>query len=334
MPEKGSTEYRKKGLREKMKRKHWTVIAAALIIILLTGSIWQFIMERVEDKKYPPPGSYVSTEAYDMHYVSKGEGETAIVFIAGSGTPCAYTDFYNLQESLSFLGQTISFDHAGSGWSSDTDEARTVEKLEEELTTLLDVAAPEKRVILVAHSLGVLEAIYFAQTHPEKVIGLVFLDSGDPEFYRADSEMTAKLLNRGIAFMRTIGLNRLLGNAGIPIPFYGESDRIRNLPEEACAIDKAMFFKHAGSKETLKAIGEMNENAEKVVNGPRLGKTGVLVLSSDSGTAWSMVQSTLASWSENSRQVTIENAKHYLHWSDAEMVEEQIRAFVTEILGE
>lgn len=309
-------------------RKRLLITAAIILGVVILGCGWQCIMERIDERNLSAPGSFVDAGAFDMHYVSKGEGEVAVLFITGSGTPCAYTDFYNLQEALSSIAQTISFDHAGTGWSSDANEPRTIENLEKEMTILLNSVAPDKKVVLVCHSLGSLEAIYYAQCHPEKVLGIVFLDSGSPEFYSEDSETAAKLINRGIAFTRVIGLNRLLGNIGVTMPFYGENSRVEHLREDICDIDKVMFYKHAGSSETLKAIREMNENANTVLMGPRLGAIPVLVLSSDSGDEWSDVQDTLAGWSENSRRCTIEGSGHYLHWTNGDEVEEYVVRFV------
>jgi len=315
-----------------LRRKYRLLIAIAICLLpILFGTIWQAATVAVDGNNSPSVGEYVHTDAYDMYYVSKGSGDIAVVFIAGSGTPSAYTDFYNLQESLSDKAQTISFDHAGSGFSSKTDKSRTVENLSNELKTLRDSVAPEKQIFLVCHSLGSLEAIYFAQQNPEKVAGIVFLDSGDPEFYRADSEITAKILNRGIAFTRTIGLNRALCSLGVPIPLYGESERMKNLPSDIADLDKAMFNKYAGSKDTLQAIEEMNENAEKVSGGPRLVELPILVLSSDSGEVWSVVQNTLAGWSKNSRQVTLADSSHYLHWSNEDEVTKEISDFIDSI---
>ncbi len=311
--------------------KRWLCVIAVLLVLPAVGAVWQTVASLAESKALPIVGAAVATNAYAMHYVSKGTGNCAVVFIAGSGTPCACTDFYNLQENLSDKVQTISFDHAGSGFSSKTEKPRTVENLSNELKTLIDCVAPDKPIILVCHSLGSLEAIYYAQQNPEKAAGIVFLDSGDPEFYRADSEMAAKILNRGIAFTRTIGLNRALCALGVPLPLYGESERLKRLPSDIADLDKAMFNKYAGSKDTLQAIEEMNENAEKVINGPRLGELPILVLSSDSGEAWSVVQNTLAGWSENSKQVTLADSSHYLHWSNEDEVTKEISDFIDSI---
>lgn len=288
-------------------------------------------MTQTEKSKYRAIGDYADVGAYQAHYYSTGSGNMAVVFIAGSGTPCAYTDFYALQTMLSARGQTVTFDHAGSGWSSSTEVSRTIENMTDELALLIDTVAPNKPIILICHSLGSLEAIRYTQRNPEKVKGIVFLDSGSPEFYSTDSEFGAKVINRGIAFLRTIGLNRLLGETGLLPPIYGENIRNKSLPNAVKDIDTAMFYRLAGNTETLNTIELINENASKVLKEPRLGETPILVLSSDSGDDWDKVQMQLTSWSENSERVTIKGAKHYLYWSDFTQVADCIESFVERV---
>ena len=125
-------------------------------------------MVQIEKSKYDAVGGFVDVGTYLAHYYSTGSGNTAFVFITGSGTPCAYTDFYTLQNMLSEKGQTITFDHAGSGWSSRTNSLRTIENMTDELTLLIDSVAPDKPIVMICHSLGSLEAIRYTQTHTEK----------------------------------------------------------------------------------------------------------------------------------------------------------------------
>ena len=180
-------------------RRRGTRYFVLFCLLLVAGIVWEAIMERNEKSNYPPIGEYVDLGSYQAHYYSKGEGETVFVFITGSGTPCAYTDFYGLQKQLSKYGQTITFDHAGSGWSKTTKEPRKIANLVEELSILIDKVAGEKKVVLVCHSLGSLEAIGYAQKYPERMSGMIFLDSGTPQFYSTDSELKAIVMNRGFA---------------------------------------------------------------------------------------------------------------------------------------
>ena len=78
-----------------------------LILCLASGTIWQSAMTQIEKSKYCAIGDYVDVGTYQAHYYLKGSGDTAFVFISGSGTPCAYTDFYALQNMLSAKGQML-----------------------------------------------------------------------------------------------------------------------------------------------------------------------------------------------------------------------------------
>lgn len=302
-----------------------------LILCLAAGAVWQSVMTKIEESDYCAVGDFVDVGTYQAHYYSKGSGDTAFIFIAGSGTPCAYTDFYFLQNMLSAKGLTVTFDHAGSGWSSSTDSPRTIENMTNELTVLIDTVAPNKPVVIICHSLGSLEAIRYTQRNPEKVKGIIFLDSGSPEYYSTDSELRAIMINRGTALLRTFGINRLMGALGWLLPAYGENIRNKSLPANVKDIDKAMFYRFAGNADTINTINLINENATVVLNGPLLGEIPILVLSSDSGDDWNSVQLRLASWSENSEQEMIEASEHYLYWSNLNQVSARIASFVEKI---
>lgn len=305
---------------------------SALTVCLLAGTIWQAHMVKVEKNVSEAVGETVDVGAYKARCYRNGDGDAAVVFIAGSGTPCAYTDFYLLENALPEKYTTLAFDHAGSGGSTATDVPRTLENLTNELARLIDATAAGKPVVLVCHSLGALEAIGFAQRHPERVAGIVFIDSGSPEFYSTDSEFSAKALNRASAFLRMVGAVRLLGDVGVFLPLYGENIRNPALPGDVRSIDRAMFYRFAGNPATFEAVGYMNENAADVMAGPRLGDIPILVLSSDSGDNWDGVQSQLAGLSDVSERVTIKGAGHYLHWYAPSEVSERIAEFISDIL--
>lgn len=303
-------------------------IISGIIILLLFGGAWQSIGIRNESKIYTAPGQYIDVETFKAHCYSKGDGEVAFAFITGSGTPCAYTDFYMLQNRLADRGQTITFDHTGSGWSTETDSIRSIENLVRELNEIIETLAFDKRVVLICHSLGSLEAIRYAQEYPERVAGIIFLDSGSPEFYSTDSEILAKMVNGMAALTRKVGMNRLLGALGSFLPMYGEDIRNNQLTDELKAIDRAMYYQFAGNSSSLRTIDLMNENATTILEGDRLEHIPILVLSSDSGKAWNAVQKQLALWSKQSEQMTLKGGAHYLYWSNYEEVVAAIEEFL------
>ncbi|GAA0725204.1 alpha/beta hydrolase [Clostridium malenominatum] len=302
-------------MKKTLKSKPF-IILLVLVILLIIGAVWQKLMVNSENNQYRAVGNFVDVGTYNAHYYTKGSGNTIFVFISGAGTPCAYTDYYYLQNELSKYGQTISYDHAGLGWSSETNAKRDIDSLTDELSIIINTVSKENKVILIAHSLGAIEAIRYTQRNSERVLGIIFLDAGSPEFYSKDSELKSFAINRTLAAVRVTGVNRLLGECDVLLPMYGESMRYKNLPQSMREIDKAMYYKYTGSYSNFKNIRYINENAEKVLDGKLLGNIPILILSSDSGRLWREVQVQLAKWSDKSQQIMIDNAAHYLYWSN------------------
>lgn len=303
------------------KRKRiWIKILIVISIILLIGGIWQKIMMENESHRLTPKGELYNVNSHDMHLYSIGKGDSTVVFISGSGTPSSFTDFYYLQSELQNHAKTISFDHAGYGWSEKTNIPRKVDTLVKELHDMLEKSNQTAPYILVGHSLASLEAIRFAQLYPDKVKGIVLLDGGSPEFYAEDSEFKSFLLNRVSAGLRVTGINRGLGSIGIILPFTGENLRYSLLPDDLKDIDISMYYNQIGNESNLGVISNLNENAETVINYGHLKDIPLHILSSDSGEEWEKVQQQLMVWSNKSKQKTIENAQHYIHWSNKEIV--------------
>lgn len=309
-----------------VKRKH--KILMIILSLLIIGGIWQESMYKYETKKYKPVGELVTVGSEKMHLYSLGSGNNTVVFIAGSGTPSSYTDFYYLQRDLSEYSKTVSFDYPGFGWSKSTDNPRSIDNLTNELHELLKESKQPSPYVLVAHSLASLEAIRFAQLYPDEVKGIILIDGGSPEFYENLSEKNSMLLNRMLAVLRGTGINRLFGTIGIKLPFLGENLRYKSLPNEVRELDAAMYYNLIGNKDNLDLINHINENAKTVIDDGYLKDIPLLILSSDSGEKWNETQQELLKWSDISRQKVIQNGDHYSHWSHKEEVISEIKEFI------
>lgn len=315
--------------RIRHKKRLYTLLI--FITLLGCGAVWQSIMQDKEMKEYKPVGTIIQVAEEEKHVYVKGNGDTCYVFIAGSGTPCAYTDFYGLQNAFSQYGKTITYDHTGFGWSEKTKNGYDVDNLAEELDTILTESDAGENCILICHSLGSLEGIRFAQLYPEKVKGIIFLDSGSPEFYAKDSEIKSYFINRGCAMLRVTGINRFIGLFGIKLPLLGENARMSGLPSEIKGVEAAMYYRYLGNTANIENILKINENAEMVLEGGRLDNIPILVLSSDSGAKWEKTQKELGKWSNDAKQITIKGAAHYLHWTNQEEIIEEIQYFTDEM---
>ena len=83
---------------KKLHKRRFFLIPTLILIILVFGILWQHYMNRYEEEKYNPPGQLIKVNSHKMHIYAAGEGSPTVVFTVGSGTPCAYTDYYYIQK--------------------------------------------------------------------------------------------------------------------------------------------------------------------------------------------------------------------------------------------
>ncbi|BCZ46429.1 hypothetical protein psyc5s11_24960 [Clostridium gelidum] len=319
-----------KELKEGISKRKLRIkrVITTIIIMLLIGTIWQRIMVEKETNILLSHGEVFDINNHNMYIHSTGSGRNTVVFVAGSGTPSSFTDFYRLQRELHPYARTVSFDNAGFGWNEKTDIPRTIDVLSEELHELLEKSGQSSPYILVGHSLASLEVIRFAQKYPTEVKGIVLLDGGSPEFYANDSEIKSYILNRFSAGLRVTGIARALGNLSIKLPLLGENLRNNELPSDIKKIDTAMYYKYLGNTSNLKYIKNINENAREVIKNGPLNNIPLVIISSDSGQSWEKTQKELLNWSNYSSQKTLYNSSHYIHWTNTDYIVEKIKELI------
>jgi hypothetical protein len=124
----------------------------------------------------PEPGvQAVDVGGYKLEITCEGEGSPTVLFEAGSGG-----DRHALADTLELDGSTrvCAYDRAGIGLSDRRPAGGpvTLGDLADELIRLLDGAGLDEPLVLASHSLGGGIAQFFADRHPDRVAGLVFID--------------------------------------------------------------------------------------------------------------------------------------------------------------
>jgi pimeloyl-ACP methyl ester carboxylesterase len=146
------------------------------------GALYQFMGGIIDKRNYPPPGRLVNIGTHRLHLLSMGEGNPAVIMESGSGSIAL--DWCLVQLELAHFTGVYSYDRAGSGWSDQSPNPRTIPQIVEELHTLLTVAKIHQPYILVGHSLGGLYIQYYARRYPAEVAGMVLVDSMHPDLFR------------------------------------------------------------------------------------------------------------------------------------------------------
>lgn len=302
-----------------------------LITVLFAGSMWQSIMLYYEAKDLQYPGQLIEVNNHRMHIYAKGSGSPTVVFTVGSGTPCAYTDYYFIQQEISRSARTVSYDRPGYGWSEYTNIPRTIDEQVSDLHELLNKAGEKPPYILVGHSLSSLEVIHYAQMFPKEVSGIVLIDGGNPEYYANYNEELPVFLNYALEGLRDCGIVRALGSMGVLTPMVNENKRYKLLPREIGKIDRSMFYRNLGNKNNRSEIKNMKENAREVISNGSLRNIPLVILTSKSDFNWEESQRKLLDWSSSSTQEDIAGASHYIHWDNPQAVTDRIQSLIEKI---
>ena len=133
------------------------------------------------------PGKLYSVDNHRLHLNCKGDGHPVVILEAGLGG--FSLEWFYVQEDLAKLTQVCSYDRAGYGWSDWSPGPRTTMRIVDELHALLKTAEIKPPYLLVGHSFGGFNMLYFSKSHPELIAGLVLVDSSHPDQFSRLSDM-------------------------------------------------------------------------------------------------------------------------------------------------
>jgi pimeloyl-ACP methyl ester carboxylesterase len=147
------------------------MFAPVHVLLLMVTTLYQIVAcQREQSKK--PPGQRIDVGGYALHLYAIGEGDSTIVIDHSLGG----VEGYLLMQKLAPLGQVVTWDRAGYGWSDHSPQPRTSHHIVEELNTALIKAKIHPPYILVGDSFGSYNMRLYAHRYPEQVQGLVLTD--------------------------------------------------------------------------------------------------------------------------------------------------------------
>ncbi|MGW4410480.1 alpha/beta fold hydrolase [Nonomuraea sp. NPDC004702] len=163
-----------------IRGRHLTPIvkaAAAVAAGAAIGSLlYQVLGERADRRRFPPPGELLDVRGRRVHVWLEGDGDgPALVVVPGIGTDCL--EWAVIQRQLVPDHRVLLYDRGGLGWSDWVPGPRTASELADELHAVLEAAAVSGPYILVGHSLGGAIIRLYTARHPERVAGLILVDS-------------------------------------------------------------------------------------------------------------------------------------------------------------
>ncbi|MCR3921580.1 MAG: alpha/beta hydrolase [Firmicutes bacterium] len=285
-----------------------------------------------EAKEYPPPGRIVELNDKKLHVYTEGEGDITLVFMAGHGTSNPTLDFKPLWMRMIDEYRIAVVEKSGYGWSDTSYSPRDIDTMLEETRKVLELSGEKAPYVLFPHSMSGLEALYWAKKYPDEVKAIIGLDPCTPETIDLIPE-PQKIQLSFMYFISRIGLPR----------FMPESEVGENLPlmksNELSEEDKnqylAAFYKSAFTKDMLREIHYMKENADTVAKNEVPINTPMYFFISDdqeaSASRWKEALSDYLSKITIGKNMQLATG-HYVHYDKAEIIAEGAKAFLEDIL--
>lgn len=261
--------------REQIKGSPLITFALCLLSVTLSAGLNAILLYRA---RHPVPGSLYEVNGHKLRLDCTGSGSPAVILEAGGGETGLM--WAPVQNCLSEVTKTCSYDRAGMGWSASSPSVRDADSVAKDLHVLLQKADIRGPFVLAGASRGGLYIRAFASRFSSEVEGLVFVDSSTPlqqdnPVYKAVNRSREVsnwdlFLNQGEFIL---GIPRLFGACEASFPHFSEQDAALRAVSEC----HQSFEADAREQQALKASG-----AETVRTS--FGTRPVLVISHDADT--------------------------------------------------
>lgn len=317
-------------MRKMVKIIGGSICAIAIIICILIVII--FINHKInlskENKQFLPIGQMVNVNGHYMHIYSEGDGDIPLVFMSGGGTSSPTLDFKSLYSLLSDNYKIVVVEKFGYGFSDIIDTPRDIDSILNDTRQALALANIQGPYILFPHSMSGIEALYWAQLHPEEVKGIVGLDMAVPKAYE-NYKINIPMIKIG-AIASKLGITRL-------IPSLSESDAIKygTLTDDEKKLYKTIFYRRTATSTMINEVLEVKNNAKKVSENSMPNIPILMFVSSGVGTGWSEqdwinIQETALKEFKNGEIIHLD-CSHYVHDIEYKKIAKDSTNFIEKI---
>jgi pimeloyl-ACP methyl ester carboxylesterase len=312
-----------------------------LILIAVSISLFLTLAARARARlkqKYPPIGQMIDIGGYRLHLYIEGEGSHTVIFDAGAGAIGLSWEL--VRPAIAKTARVVTYDRAGLGWSDPSPHPRDAVTMALELHTMLTNANIKAPYVLVGHSLGGVVARHFAAKYPNKVAGLVMVDSAHEQQMKYFPEALVRMMNSMKVMFTVMGLLSKLGVFALKPGLVPIGDNGK-LPGEWSAQMQSVMASSTSHAEAMIAESESAYSAETqpistlgdvpltVVSHGQLDANAVppalgQQVRAEYEAAWQMLQAQITSLSTRGRHIVAERSGHNIMFEQPEIVVESI----------
>lgn len=198
----------------------------------------------------------------------------------------------------------------------------------EETRQALELSRETGPYVLFPHSMSGLEAIYWAQKHPDEVKAIIGLDPCTPEAVEILPEPEKTQLYAMYLVSRA-GITRFMPDSDLEVslPLIGSED----LSDEDKQKYVAAFYRSALSKDMLSEMDYLKDNAKTVAEIEIPINTPMYFFISDDQEArvkgWKDALSDYLAQLANGKSMHLATG-HYVHYEESEVIAEEAKAFL------
>ena len=299
-----------------------TVVGAAAFVLISSYLEHRTLIE-TEKAAYPPPGRSIDVDGSEgtLHLYAEGQGEPTLVFLAGFGTSSPFYDFKILFERLSPDYRVAVIERAGYGWSDVMDRPRDLSTVVADTRESLRRSGEAPPYVVLAHSMGSLEALYWAHRFPDEVAAIIGLDPLVPPYY--ESADTPAPVSRLVTFLARSGLMR--HNEEVFQTQFPAMD-MGHLDPEGAQIAETLFMRRVMTPNMWDEAEALPDNVDNLLG---LGIPPVpfhALIAADTEDAWKQSIQQYSADSDGTSRII--DGGHYIHLYEPDQVAREIRRIV------
>lgn len=188
------------------------IFLVVLVSLIAAAVVYQALGSYYDARRFPAPGQLINIGPCRLHLNQQGTGSPVVVL--ESGIAASSLSWARVQPTVAEFTCVCSYDRAGLSWSDNCAAPRTLHQIVSELDDLLSRTGLNGPYILVGHSFGGAVIRAFANLHPGKVAGLIFVDPMPLEYWanctpneKRRIQLAVKLSQRG-ALLARLGIVR------------------------------------------------------------------------------------------------------------------------------
>jgi len=324
-------------------------VAAALLLLAIVGRIYQTNSESRDLNAFPPPGQLVEVNGRLMHLDCRGAGSPTLIIEQGLGAGGLAQGWERIHSSLAERTRTCAYDRAGVGYSEPVDIPTRSQDVARNLSELLKKAGIDDSLILVGYSRGGVHIREFQKQYPDKVSGMVFVDSSHEQQYAylppaPSPPITENSLFLVAQYLQPLGWLRASGLVDAQVAAI-------YIPEDQRDRAHALYNRSHTISTLLNETRGVYLDAETLGTPVFLGDLPLLVITQgmpveslaneaisasldylrEQRRVWNELQSKLVSLSTGSKQVIATQSGHSIHATEPTLLVDSIIEFVASI---